>query len=84
MVGTALWAVRPVIFASAMEVAPPQMAGSLIGFLFTGNMGISAVAPLLSGFVADTYGLGQSLIFIGLFPLLACIVALASLSGLRR
>jgi MFS family permease len=84
VVGTALWAVRPVIFAAAMEVAPPQVAGTLVGFLFTGNMGISAVAPLLSGLIADSYGLGHSLVSIGFFPLLACLVALGSLIGSHR
>jgi len=77
-VGTTLWALRPVIFATAMEAAPPQVAGTLVGFLFTGNMGLSSVSPLLAGLIADAFGLGIALTFIGIFPLLACLFVLGS------
>lgn len=76
--GIALWALRPIIFASAMEVAPREIAGTLVGFLFTGNMGLSFVSPLLAGLAADHYGLGVGLAIVGLFPLLGCAVAAAS------
>lgn len=80
VVGTALWAVRPVIFAAAMEAAPPQVASSIVGFLFTGNMGLSSVSPILAGLIADAMGYGVALAFIGLFPLLACLVVLGFLT----
>lgn len=77
LVGTLLWALRPVIFAAAMEVAPPQLAGTLVGFLYSGNMGLSIFAPILAGLVADAYGLPSAVSFIAIFPLLACAVTLA-------
>ena len=83
VIGTALWAVRPVIFAAAMEAAPPHVAGTLVGFLFTGNMGLSAVSPILAGLIADTMGYGMALAFIGIFPLLACLVVLGFLTRAR-
>lgn len=83
VVGTALWSVRPVIFAAVMEVAPPQVAGTLVGFLFTGNMGLSFVSLILAGVIADTYGLAIALAFIGIFPLLACAVTLGPLMAWR-
>jgi MFS family permease len=73
--GISLWALRPIIFASAMEVAPRELAGTLVGFLFTGNMGLSFISPLLAGIVADSYGMGTGLAFVALFPLLGCAVA---------
>lgn len=76
--GIALWALRPIIFASAMEVAPREIAGTLVGFLFTGNMGLSFISPIAAGIVADSYGMGAGLAFIGIFPLLGCVVALVS------
>ena len=79
LVGTTLWALRPIIFAAAMEAAPPELAGSLVGFIFSGNMGLSFLAPILAGVIADAYNLASALIFIGVFPLLACLVALSSL-----
>jgi MFS family permease len=76
--GVALWALRPIIFASAMEVVPREIAGTLVGFLFTGNMGLSFISPLAAGIVADSYGMSAGLAFIGLFPLLGCVVAVVS------
>ncbi len=81
MVGGLLWAVRPVVFAAAMEMAPPELAGTLVGFFYSGNMGLSFLAPILAGLVADAYGLPAAVTFIGIFPLLACVVPLGLLRG---
>jgi MFS family permease len=79
VVGTVLWALRPVIFAASMEMTPPEVAGTLVGFLFTGNMGLSFLSPIIAGVIADTYGLAVALAFIGIFPFLACVVTLGPL-----
>lgn len=83
IVGTALWALRPVIFATAMEVAPPEIAGTLVGFLYTGNMGLSFVSPIVAGIVADTYGYAWGLASVGIFPLLGCAFAMRQLVASR-
>jgi MFS transporter, FSR family, fosmidomycin resistance protein len=79
LVGGLLWALRPVIFAAAMEIAPPELAGTTVGFLYSGNMGLSFIAPLSAGLVADAYGLPAAITFLGIFPLLASMIPL----GLR-
>jgi MFS family permease len=79
MVGGLLWALRPVIFAAAMEIAPPELAGTTVGFLYSGNMGLSFVAPLSAGLIADAYGLPAAITFLGIFPLLAGVVPIALL-----
>ncbi|HEX9443874.1 MAG TPA: MFS transporter [Candidatus Binatia bacterium] len=79
LVGGLLWALRPVIFAAAMEVAPPEMAGTTVGFLYSGNMGLSFLAPLSAGLIADAYGLPAALTYTAIFPLLASIVPLGLL-----
>lgn len=79
LVGGLLWALRPVIFAAAMEVAPPDLAGTTVGFLYSGNMGLSFIAPLSAGLVADAYGLPAAITFLGIFPLLASMVPLGLL-----
>jgi FSR family fosmidomycin resistance protein-like MFS transporter len=79
LVGGLLWALRPVIFAAAMELAPPDLAGTTVGFLYSGNMGLSFVAPLSAGLIADAYGLPAAVTCIGIFPLLASIVPLGFL-----
>ena len=75
-VGGLLWALRPVIFAAAMEMVPPELSGTTVGLLYSGNMGLSFLAPLTAGLVADAYGLPTTLTFIGIFPLLACLMPL--------
>ncbi|HTM10206.1 MAG TPA: MFS transporter [Verrucomicrobiae bacterium] len=84
LVGGLLWALRPVVFAAAMEVAPPELAGTTVGFLYSGNMGLSFLAPLSAGLIADAYGLPTALTFIGVFPLLASIVPLGLLRSRMR
>jgi MFS transporter, FSR family, fosmidomycin resistance protein len=79
MVGGLLWALRPVIFAAAMEIAPPELAGTTVGILYSGNMGLSFVAPLSAGLIADAYGLPAAITFLGIFPLLAGMVPIALL-----
>ena len=79
MVGGLLWALRPVVFAAAMEMAPPELAGTTVGFLYSGNMGLSFLAPISAGLIADAYGLPAAVTFIGIFPLLACVVPLGLL-----
>jgi MFS family permease len=79
LVGGLLWALRPVIFAAAMEMVPPELSGTTVGFLYSGNMGLSFLAPLTAGLVADAYGLPTTLTCIGIFPLLACLVPLVFL-----
>ena len=81
LVGGLLWALRPVVFAAAMEVAPPELAGTLVGFFYSGNMGLSFLAPILAGLVADAYGLPAAVTFTGIFPFLACIIPLVFLRG---
>jgi len=83
-VGGLLWALRPVIFAAAMEIAPPELAGTTVGFLYSGNMGLSFVAPMAAAVVADAYGLPAAVTFIGIFPLLAALVPLALLRDRMR
>jgi MFS family permease len=78
-IGALLWALRPVIFAAAMELAPPDLAGTTVGFLYSGNMGLSFVAPLSAGLIADAYGLPTAVTYIGIFPLLASVVPLGFL-----
>ena len=78
-VGGLLWALRPVIFAAAMELAPPELAGTTVGFLYSGNMGLSFLAPLSAGLVADAYGLPTAVTVIAIFPLLASVVPLGFL-----
>jgi MFS family permease len=82
VLGVVLWALRPVVITAAMEAAPQNLAGSIVAFIFTANMGVSFIAPIVAGVVADAYGLPTALISIALFPFLACIAAFLLLKPL--
>ena len=69
--GALLWALRPVIVSAAMSSAPPNLSGSIVAFIYGANMGVSFLAPILAGLVADAYGLPVALYAIALFPLVA-------------
>lgn len=74
--GALLWALRPVIVSAAMEAAPQHLTGSIIAFIYGANMGVSFLAPILAGIVADAYGLPMALLFIALFPFSASVLTL--------
>lgn len=72
--GALLWALRPVIVSAAMAAAPQQLTGSIVAFIYGANMGVSFLAPILAGLVADAYGLPAALNAIACFPLFAAAV----------
>ncbi|MBI2533161.1 MAG: MFS transporter [Deltaproteobacteria bacterium] len=72
--GGLLWALRPVIVSAAMSAAPTHLSGSIVAFIYGANMGVSFIAPLIAGLVADRYGLPAALYAIAIFPLLAATI----------
>ena len=72
--GALLWALRPVIVTAAMEAAPQNLTGSIVAVIYGANMGVSFLAPLIAGVIADAYGLPAALLAIAAFPLLAAVV----------
>ena len=81
--GALLWALRPVIVSAAMGVAPEELAGSIVALIYGANMGVSFLAPILAGFVADAYGLPMALNSIAVFPLIAGVITLVLLKPAR-
>jgi FSR family fosmidomycin resistance protein-like MFS transporter len=81
--GALLWALRPVIVSAAMSSAPQHLSGSIVAVIYGANMGVSFLAPILAGIVADQYGLPMALTAIAGFPLIAAIVTLMLLKPAR-
>jgi len=81
--GTFLWALRPVIVSAAMGAAPQHLTGSIVAFIYGANMGVSFLAPIAVGFVADGYGLPAALTAIASFPLFAALVTLLLFKSTR-
>jgi MFS family permease len=57
LIGLLHFSLRSIMFAFAMDVTPPDIAASTVGFVFTINHIFSALAPVLIGYLADLYGL---------------------------
>lgn len=74
VLGFVLYAVRPVIHAWMMDLAPADMRGSATSLLFGTQSALSVLIPMLGGAVADAYGLRE------VFYLIAAIMALANLA----
>ena len=79
--GALLWALRPVIISAAMATAPQHLAGSIVAVIFGANMGVSFLAPIMAGLIADRYGLPMAVIAIAIFPLLASMISLLLMSS---
>jgi len=74
LLGALLWALRPVIVSAAMSEAPQQLSGSVVALIYGANMGLSFMAPVVAGVVADRYGLPTAVTAIAVFPMLASLI----------
>jgi MFS family permease len=76
VVGFFLYSLRPVLIAWAMEVAPKELGGSVVGIQFTFQSALSAIAPVLGGWIADRWGLMYTFYFLGAVLLLSNVLVL--------
>jgi MFS family permease len=63
LVGAFMMALRPVLFAYAMDISPPHLGGSVVGLMFTTNQIFAALGPILVGFLSDLYGPDKAFFF---------------------
>lgn len=71
VLGFFLYSLRPVLIAWTMEVAPQEYGGSVVGLQFSFQSALSALAPVLGGWIADTWGLMYTFYFLAGTVLLA-------------
>lgn len=79
--GALLWALRPVIISAAMAAAPQHLTGSIVAVIFGANMGVSFLAPIMAGLIADRFGLPMAVTAIAIFPLLASVISMMLMSS---
>jgi MFS family permease len=72
--GFFLFAIRAVLQAWILDATPKEMAGSAIGFLFGVQSVGSAIGPLLSGLVADQFGLVYTFYFLAFTIVIANVI----------
>lgn len=76
VLGFFLYAIRPVMQAWLLEVTPKNMGGSSIGVLFGAQAAGSSIAPLIGGYIADTYGLISTFYFLAVTVIIANVFIL--------
>ncbi len=82
LIGLLHLSLRPIIMAFAMDVTPPGIGASTIGFVFSVKQLFSAFAPLMTGYLADVYDLKTAFyVFAGLTLVAALWVPLMSRVG---
>lgn len=57
VLGFALYAIRPVVHSWMMDLTPTHLGGSATSLMFGAQTGLSILAPVVGGIVADAYGL---------------------------
>ena len=73
--GFSLFAVRPVVQAWMMDLAPANLRGGATNLVFGAQGALRMLVPVAGGFVADTWGVGS------VFYLLAGIAALGAIAA---
>ncbi|MCL5023662.1 MAG: MFS transporter [Nitrospirae bacterium] len=64
VIGFFLYSLRPVLFSWAMELAPREMGGSVVGIQFSFQSILAALAPVVGGWIADKWGLSHTFYFL--------------------
>lgn len=81
LLGLFVFSTRSVIMASAMGATSNEIGGSTVGFMFFVNRGGAAIAPLVSGWLAEQYGLLYVFYFLGVLALLAALLSVVTLKS---
>lgn len=69
------YSLRPIIFAFALDVTPPEIGATTISYVFTWNQAISALSPLMAGFLADAFGVQYALYLVAFLSLTSALLA---------
>jgi MFS family permease len=76
LLGVFHYSLRPIIFAFALDITPPDMGAATISYIFTWNQSLSAVAPMLGGVLADLFGIRAALYMVASLSFVAALSVL--------
>ncbi|SDH46873.1 MFS transporter [Roseospirillum parvum] len=76
VLGFVMYAIRPVIHSWMMDITPANLGGSATSLLFGVQAGLSALAPLIGGLLADAFGLVTVFWFLAAAMLVSNLIAL--------
>lgn len=68
------YSIRPIIFAFALDVTPPEIGGATVSYVFTWNQSLSAIVPFVGGFLADAFGIEFALYLTAFLSLTAALL----------
>lgn len=63
VLGFSLISLRPIIMALGLDLTPPDLGGTTIGFIFAFNQAFAGLGPLAAGVMADRLGLKSTFFF---------------------
>jgi len=72
------YSLRPIIFAFALDVTPPEIGATTVSYVFTWNQVISAISPLIGGLLADAFGIQFALYLVAFLSLASALLAAAT------
>ena len=71
VLGFSLISLRPVIMAFGLDLAPPDLGGTAVGFIFSFNQIFAGIGPLVAGILSDHLGLAVTFHFMAFMTLAA-------------
>ena len=69
------YSLRPIIFAYALDVTPPEIGATTVSYVFAWNQTFSAISPLVGGFLADALGIRYAMYFIAALTITAALIS---------
>ena len=76
VLGFFLYSLRPVLLAWTMETAPKELGGTAVGIQFSFQSALSALSPVLGGWIADGWGLIYTFYFLAAMLLFSNLLVL--------
>lgn len=73
VLGFSLISLRSIIMAFGLDLTPPDLGGTTIGFIFSFNQIFTGMGPLLAGILSDRLGLSAAFYFMAAMTLAAAI-----------
>jgi MFS family permease len=67
------YSLRPIIFAFALDVTPPEIGATTVSYVFAWNQTFAAISPMLGGLLADMVGIQYALYFVAGLTLTAAL-----------
>lgn len=79
LLGFCLFGIRPVLQSWLLDLTPPALGGSATSLMFGCQGLLSIFTPLISGAIADVWGLTPVFYFLAAAMLIACLLVLVCL-----